>query len=347
MYFVIIERNKKNVPSDEEITKAMKESNGEVTGIEGGVDKKTVSFAGVVAHSTFQNNLERVARGNKTSWNFTWADAAAGAEGRAEYAGASQSEDQSNGHRRGADGLGATQYEIDITMDESTLQKLQAGGFNLYAFKAVQTSVTGGAPLVWFRAGPKDYMPTTKVIWDVKYQAYISRNTIVPNGHIEASAARDIDLGQTFEALPDGTTEVINQGTRTAISIHNRREIEYACGISQYDSQGKANPMCAFPLYGGNLDVIAPIQKVLLMFATSPVNTGTVIFQAFSPGALIDLTSSNTRSVVYDINRNWKDNQQFNWVKLVDANAALVPLLVESLSESAGATVQPRALVYS
>ena len=35
-----------------------------------------------------------------------------------------------------------------------------------------------------------------------------------------------------------------------------------------------------------------PVEKILLMFATAVIDTGSVIEQAFSPGALIDLTGT-------------------------------------------------------
>jgi len=90
----------------------------------------------------------------------------------------------------------------------------------------------------------------------------------------------------------------------------------------------EATPLCAFPLFGNNMDVIIPIEKVLLMFSTTPVNTGTVIEQSYGSGLLIDLTAENHRSVGYDINKGWSWGG-YSWAQSVPPSAELVPLLIE------------------
>lgn len=72
--FVEIEKNKKSVPSNEDIRKAMRESGSDVTNIEGNNSHKRVDFIMEVNHNDFENNLIKVAKGKRTSWNFTWAD---------------------------------------------------------------------------------------------------------------------------------------------------------------------------------------------------------------------------------------------------------------------------------
>jgi hypothetical protein len=67
-----------------------------------------------------------------------------------------------------------------------------------------------------------------------------------------------------------------------------------------------SNPICAFPLFGQGLDQFTPIELAFFMFATTPVNTGTVIEQAFSPGILVDMTGGATSTAVsFDINAGW------------------------------------------
>lgn len=89
--------------------------------------------------------------------------------------------------------------------------------------------------------------------------------------------------------------------------------------------------MCAFPLYGTNLNVITPIEKVLLTFSSEPANTGQVIQQAFSTSLKIDLTGApaNTRTVNYDINKGWEWGGE-TWAKKYQAGWDLVPVLIES-----------------
>jgi hypothetical protein len=343
MPFVIIEKNTSSVPSDQDIRQAMSDSGGAVTAVDGNNASKNVTYTGEVNHTVFENNLIKVAKGKRTSWNFTFADRA-GADTGAGTGVLSLADYQPNGVQAANGGLGATQYEIDITMSPATVTALVDGNFNLYGFKAVQTTQGGGAPLVWFQLPRNDYSTLTQVIWSVQYQAYTSRSKIIPNGKVTASFSTEIDLGQTLSVVDGGTGDVTKGGPKQAVSISNTTTTQFTCGISQRAADGSTNPMCAFPLYGQHLDVIAPIEKVLLIFSTTPVNTGTVIEQAYSPGVLVDLTSSNERTVAYDINKGWSWGG-YSWGRAVAATEALVPLLIETAQVSGGTVVEPLALV--
>ncbi len=85
--------------------------------------------------------------------------------------------------------------------------------------------------------------------------------------------------------------------------------------------------MCALPLSGQMLDVIMPIEKVLLMFAAATMSTGTVIDQSFSSGILVDLTDAPRRTVIFDINNGWKWDGGI-WGTLVPPNENLAPILI-------------------
>ncbi|WP_437897704.1 hypothetical protein [Sorangium sp. So ce124] len=225
----------------------------------------------------------------------------------------------------------ATPYQINIAMDQNTFNALEAGGFYLYGFKGVQTSIQGGAPLVWFQT--KTFSLDTTISWEEQYQGYTSQSAIIPGGKIKASASYDMNLSDILQVTsPAGTGTVVTGGTQNAISIANQTTTQMVCGISQVQSVSGspvATPLCAFPLYGNMLDVFAPIQLVLLEFATTAVNTGTVIFQAFSQAALINLTSEPEVSLSFDINTGWNSSGNPN-VQLVPAGANLAPLLLQS-----------------
>lgn len=225
----------------------------------------------------------------------------------------------------------ATPYEIDITMAQATVDKLTDNGYQLFAFKGVQSNAGGGQPVIWFTS--TDFGKSTKVKWSEQYQGYTTRSAIVSRGSITGANAYNMNLNQTLDVNDkSGTGVVVNGGSLHAISIENRSGVPFTSGISQTLSTGDTNPLCAFPLFGTSTLQIAPIEKVLLMFATNSLNTGTVIFNAFTIGVLIDLTSSNQRQVSYDIDSGW-DYGNNGWGQDVTNNAFLAPLLIDTVEE--------------
>ena len=217
-------------------------------------------------------------------------------------------------------------FTANIKMDSNTFNSLKNGGFKLFGFKAVEVSVQGGVPLVWFAT--EDYLANTKVTWGENYQAYISTQDIPAQGTvIDASSTEDIDLGQTMNVTKNGVTSVLATGQAGAISVVADLGKQWTTGINQI-VDGTAQPLCAVPLYGGNLDTFTPINKVLFMFATDPFTTGTVIVQAFSQGILVDLTGVTSRDLTYHLNNGWGPTNQV-WAKLVPVTSDITPLLIQ------------------
>lgn len=218
-------------------------------------------------------------------------------------------------------------YSVSIDMEQDTVYQLMANGYNLYAFNAVQAA-GGGQPTVWFKT--TDFSLSTAVSWVELYQAYTSRSQIIPNGQIMVGAAYDIDLGQTLNVQSSTGTGSVDTGSGVpgAIAIDNQTTTQLTCGISQQLSDGTFAPLCAFPLFGNNVNAIAPLATVFLMFSTIPVNTGTVVFQAYSQGILIDLTGVSTRTVSFDINGGWSWLGSAPWARVFPPNTNMAPMLI-------------------
>jgi hypothetical protein len=228
-----------------------------------------------------------------------------------------------------------TTYATNITLAQDTVDKLTDGNFSLYGFKAVKAT-SKGSPLVWFAT--KTFSLTTALQWEEKYNAYTSRTEIKPNTRITASASYAADLKQTLNVTsPSGTGSIDTlNGVDGAIAINNETSTPFSCGLSQTDPNGNVSLMCAFDLYGNTMDVIAPIETILLLFATAQLNTGTVIEKAFTSGLIIDLTGAPavggvpTRNVSFDINNGWSWPDNAAWGKQVPPKADLVPLLIQN-----------------
>lgn len=220
----------------------------------------------------------------------------------------------------------ATPYSIIINMSAETANDLKNGNFSLFGFKAVSTAApSGAAPLVWFTS--QAFGLQVSVNWSEQYEAYTSTQQIEAGVTILASNSYPADLGQQLKvSQASGTGTVVNGDTPTAIEILNVSGTQLTCGIGQMVN-GAANPLCAFPLYGEGMDIIAPIEKVMLTFANKQVNTGSVIEQAFSQGVLLDLTANHNATITFDINAGW--SQPNVPMSLIQPGATLVPFLIE------------------
>lgn len=219
-----------------------------------------------------------------------------------------------------------TNYNVTIKLSPATVAELNAEGASLYGLKAVSSTQRGGMPLVWFRDAK--VLGEVTITWSDAYQAYVSDSEIVSHASIETSSSVKIDLGQTAQLGADNGLTVVSGGVKDAISIANQTSTRWACGIAQTIGDASV-PTCAFPLFGNNLDIIAPVEKVLFFFATATVNPGTIVDKAYGPGVLVDLTSNQQLKVEYDINKGW-DFGNASWATAVQAGADIAPLLVIS-----------------
>jgi hypothetical protein len=222
---------------------------------------------------------------------------------------------------RAADG-----FQLTITMTADTVEALAASGDTLVGFKAVAASDRAGVPLVWFAT--TSYSLATAVAWQASYQAYTAIHAVAPSVQIDAIAAYAIQLGQVLDVrLAAGTGAVLTGGTDGAITIDNETTTQLTCGISQQRA-GTAAPIVAFPLYGKQLQVIAPVDQVLLMFSTAALAPGAVVTTAPAPGVLVDLSAVHARALHYDINQGWSADDGAPGLSTIAAGASLASLLI-------------------
>jgi len=207
----------------------------------------------------------------------------------------------------------ASEYKVNITIDDDSLKTLKADGFNLYAFRAVK-GPQNGQPLVWYSRPATKIFASSNISWKVNYGAFVSLSDgklnvqhTIPNGaEFDTREDKVINLGQKMIVDGSGNVSVTPDGVADTIAITNNNKNEaYVCGISEYKNNA-FNPMCAFPLIQNNSDLITPIAQIVLMFATDTVRTATVVERSLGPGIVIDLTSSPERSVSYSVSGTWK-----------------------------------------
>lgn len=198
----------------------------------------------------------------------------------------------------------ATPYNISIKMSDKTLEGLDLSKASLYLFKASASSMGGGAPTVW--SSTQAFSNDTEINWTESYAAYAAvgevRNGVTFNG----SSAKNLDLGESLLVAESAITKVSKVGTPGWITVTNTTTTPFACGLAQPGpADGKVAPICAFPLYGLHSDLIQPIEKVALVFATEAYKQGTVIEGSIGPAVLVDLTGQQSAALTYDINGGW------------------------------------------
>ncbi|KAA0582301.1 hypothetical protein FZ983_07380 [Azospirillum sp. B21] len=226
----------------------------------------------------------------------------------------------------------STTYSVAVTMDQNTLTTLKNNGFILYGFKGISTPNGSSAqPTVWFSTN--QYLTSTTISWTENYKAYISSQQIQANTTIDASNNISADLGNLVTVDGNGMLTVSTTGgTSGAVSVYDNSSNPYTTGLSQAANGGPATPLCALSLLGQTTDVIVPIEYVLLMFATQTVDTGTVLYNAYTQSIAVDLTGApaNSRSVSYVVNQGWQTDGA-TWATVYPPNAALKPLLINPM----------------
>jgi hypothetical protein len=190
--------------------------------------------------------------------------------------------------------------------------------------RAVNAQSPSGLPVVWFQTS--QYSMVTEVPVDENYGAYSSTSAVMPNAMVNPSTLSAIQTGQTY--VIDGRSGTVQPGgSPSAITIMNVAMNQLTAGTAAA-YQGRLNPVCALPVYGQMSSVIEPAEQVLLMFSSFPVNDGTMLANALSPGLLVDLAGAQNRTVSYDVNQGWV--WQGSWGRGVQAGESLPPILLKA-----------------
>ena len=229
-------------------------------------------------------------------------------------------------------------FQVTIMLDQATATALLKSGYRLYAFKAVRNSDLAGQVLVWF--GSDLIGPRFVIAWNAAYAAYVTRSQQDPP---EIDATFPIASGQTLSITdPLGTGSVLRTGQPGAITIQNNSDVPFRAGIAQDIGGGPVpQPLNAFPLYGNSVQVITPVERILLAFSTRAWQPGQAVDSLAAPspasnaqhagtGALLvdmDGAGEMGRSVAFDINRGW-DWGAANWGQSIPVTASLAAVLI-------------------
>ena len=221
---------------------------------------------------------------------------------------------------------------LTITLSPHTVQALNREDMALYIFAAVRhgpyatgaAGTAGGSPLVWLRR--THLLQTTTLTFEDTLNIYLSSTEIEPNAVVAVGAQVDIALGQTA-LLNDGRqlTATVSGLSDTATLI-NEADQPWTWGLCRTIADQTA-PLCAFPLHGHAMGMLAPTDRILALFATDSTPPGAVAETAFGPGLLVDFAGDAAREVAFDIDAGWRSDGSIRATP-VPAGSALGPLLI-------------------
>jgi hypothetical protein len=199
----------------------------------------------------------------------------------------------------------ANSYGITVTLDSYTLGKLQAGNYSLQVFKGAKGNQSTALPTLWFSVS--QFSSTVALNWTEQYGAYVDNQTVADGVVVDISSEKAMNLGDLMTLLSDGDTNVTTTGGRDgAITVFSQQTTEWLCGMTQSMNGSAPTPICAFPLFGSQADLMEPYETVVLMFASAQVATGTVVEEAISSSITVTLSgSAPTITVAFDMNLGW------------------------------------------
>ncbi|MFI9588439.1 hypothetical protein ACIHCQ_43215 [Streptomyces sp. NPDC052236] len=196
---------------------------------------------------------------------------------------------------------------VTLEMGASTVAALDDAGSKLYLMKAVRCDQGGGYPLVW--ALTTRFSTRATLCWTEEYYAYAATEVASLTATLRGAGAQRISLGQTLVVGRNAVPELDpDHGIPGTVVITNPTTSPLSCGLSQRAplSGSTPAPVCVFPLHGGgNLDLIIPLPRIVLMFATVPLPPGSAVPHVYGPTVLVDLARANPANLRYDIDKGW------------------------------------------
>ncbi|MDD4915469.1 MAG: hypothetical protein PHW13_10610 [Methylococcales bacterium] len=295
MNFVKVEKNTQSAPTASQLETAMTAVGGTNVTVEGTNASRKVNYSGTVNHNTFQNKLEEIVPGKKTSWNFIWADALTTALSIAEN---HELSDFSKSAMLLNSLLAATQKKVTIQISSADLTQLKNSKYRLCFAKKVGDDAYN---VVW--QSYTNYLSNNNFSWTPQYQLFGS-NSFQANVQVDVSTNLvNIGLGETSILDASGLLGPASTGgPSTAITMLNQYGPIHP-GVNQI-STGIDGKTVTTPIYVAENQIVTgttnltPVEKVLVWFEQNIV-TSTMFSDSRSNYVEIDLTSVDSATRLY------------------------------------------------
>ncbi len=206
-------------------------------------------------------------------------------------------------------------YSATLAIDQPTRAFLKTNGYTLYLFKGINAG-KGATSTVWLTVtGNQLYDQAANTItWSEDY--YIGEeSTEIQNGaavdgtnpYITSNNIQSVSLGKNY-TFP-GTAwnpQATDQPSNDTFTILNTEQSVNNFYVSQKTTSGPEDYIVVKSLLGsGELGTFEPIETVAMILGTQAYSTGTMITQAFSPGAIVTLPGITAASLAYDQSTGW------------------------------------------
>lgn len=296
MNFVIVEKNKQSAPTESQLKTAMVAVGGRDVYVEGTNASRKVHYNGLVNHNNFENKLEEIVPGNKTSWNFVWADALTSMVSLAENQGLS---DFSRSVLMLNSLLAATQKSVKIQIAPADLTQLKNSNYRLCFAKKVGDNAYN---VVW--QSYTNYLSNNTFSWTPQFELFGS-NTFQDKVQVDVSTnVVRIGLGETSILDKTGLLGPASTGgPSTSITLRNQYGPIHP-GVNQISQSSMGGVSVSTPIYVAENQVVlgdttlTPVEKVLVWFEQN-IETSTMFSDSRSLSVEIDLTNADSATRLY------------------------------------------------
>lgn len=225
-------------------------------------------------------------------------------------------------------------YSVTITMDSSTRNFLKEQGYSLYAFKGVDAGA-GAQSTVWITVTGSTLYDNASITISWEENFYTGQTSTQVSGGAVVSGinpykgggqqAAPLALGKVYIYEGVDWNSNPDNGEADAFTVVNTPPQVNSFYMTQKSTSSSVPADQQFIvvkqiLGSSGLATFKPIQVVSFILSSEAEQVGTIITQAFSPGAIVSLPSGQfTATISYNENTGWSgDSSVFSQLKSMD-----------------------------
>lgn len=192
------------------------------------------------------------------------------------------------------------QYQINISIDQQSLQQMRMAGENVALVKRVGSNPPSSAPVIWAAFQP---LMANTVAWTDSQALYATQTQIMAGATISMSMIFDADVGSAYVFSPSAQFANVGSGAAGAISLDNQSAQWRNFGLAQLatvSGVSQMGPTNVVSVYQNMNTAFVPSETVSLFLSQMSQN-GQVLSNI--PGNALTMTLSSASpvaNVVYD-----------------------------------------------